>query len=237
VKILFHILLVVLGLIVALALVGPRVFADKRPATDRRLCSVLHAGDTNRLGQYIASGGNVDRAVQYMPFGKISAPLIDIAIEYGQLDALDFLLKKGANPNQPDSQGETPLIWATGRVGNEVPHETRVAMFKALLNVGADPNLKSSSGFWTPLIHATTLSQTNMVCILLTAGAEVNGTNCEGQTALQYADTAEVARLLIAAGADRTNRMGGETPAESAIRRGRVDVLAVLTNAPINTNR
>jgi len=75
-----------------------------------------------------------------------------------------------------------------------------------------------------------------MVSILLAHGASVNATNHEGLTALNFAANAEVARLLLAAGADRTAHAGGETPAESAIRFGHVSALTVLTNTPTGTN-
>jgi ankyrin repeat protein len=229
-RILVRILLLAIGLIAALALL-PLIF-NKRPAVDRQLCSVLEAGNTNELRKYLTSGGDVNRVIQYMPFGKISAPLISVAIRHGQLATIDLLLKNGANPNQADSAGYTPVMWTIGKSGGD--RGARVQMLKLLLKSGADPNLKASSTYgWTPLIEAAELGQAEMVSTLLSFGAQVNATNNAGQIALQYTDEVEIAQLLIGAGADTTNRMGGETPTESAIRRGKFGVLAVLTNTPV----
>ena len=127
-------------------------------------------------------------------------------------------------------------MWSIGVARTDVSRENRMIIFKMLLDAGADPNLRSSSGFWTPLIYAAALDQPEMVSTLLSSGAHVNATNSEGQTALQYTDEAEIARLLIASGADAPNRRGGETPIESAIRRGQLDVLTVLTNTAARAN-
>jgi ankyrin repeat protein len=106
-----------------------------------------------------------------------------------------------------------------------------------LLKAGADPNLKSSSGFWTPLIYAADLGQSETVRALLAAGADIQATNRVGLTAIHYAGNAEIATLLITAGADPAARLGGETPAESATRLGHFSALAVITNAPAQTKK
>jgi len=213
------------------------VFRDRRPVGDRRLCDALETGNTNFLQRYIASGGNLNRSIQLTHFEGRSGPLLDIAILNGQLGTVDFLLGNGANPNQRDSATHTPLEWVIGASKNDVHHETRVQIFKKLLQAGADPNMKvSSEEGYTPLFHAAFLGESEMVSILLAAGVNVNATNHEGLNALNFASNAEVARLLLAAGADRTAHAGGETPAESAIRFGHISALAVLTNAPTGTN-
>jgi len=213
------------------------VFRDRRPDVDKKLCDALETGNNSYLQQYLASGGNVNGPIQLARFERGSGPLLDVAILNGQLGTVDFLLGKGANPNQRDSATHTPLEWAIGGSKNDVPHEIRVQIFKRLLQAGADPNLRvSSEEGYTPLFHAAFLGESEMVSILLATGVSVNATNHEGLTALNFASNAEVARLLLAAGADRTAHAGGETPAESAIRFGHFSAFAVLTNAPPETN-
>jgi ankyrin repeat protein len=213
------------------------IFRDRRSQSDKGLCDALETGNTNYLQQYLASGGNANGPIQLTRFERGNGPLLDIAIQNGQLGTVGFLLGKGANPNQRDSAMHTPLEWAIGGSKNDVPHETRVQIFKRLLQAGADPNVTvSSEEGYTPLFHAAFLGESEMVSILLATGVSVNATNHEGLTALNFASNAEVARLLLAAGADRTAHAGGETPAESAIRFGHFSAFAVLTNAPPETN-
>lgn len=84
------------------------------------------------------------------------------------------------------------------------------------------------------MISAAELRQAAMIKILLATGVDVNASNNIGQTALHLAGNAEVAQLLLAAGADRTTRdANGMTPADMANWSHRFDVLAVLTNAPV----
>jgi ankyrin repeat protein len=161
---------------------------------------------------------------------------LHIAGSSGQSSAVDFLLKRGANPDLHDYSGDTALLSVIGR-GED---ERALQVLRTLLKAGANPNLRSSSGFWTPLILASDLGQTQMVSVLLRAGADVHGTNSQGSTPLHFAGNADVARTLIAAGADRAARTGpvdGETAADSAIRLGHFSALEVITNAETQTKK
>jgi ankyrin repeat protein len=85
------------------------------------------------------------------------------------------------------------------------------------------------------LICAAYGGDSNSVRVLLAAGADIQATNSDGLTAIHYARNADVAALLITAGADPAARLGGETPAETATRLGHFSALAVITNAPAQT--
>ena len=230
-KVLVRILLFLGFLLIAAVVLFALVHRDRRP----RVCIAAECGDTNYLAQYLASGGNVSDTVVRYRFEPRSAPLLHIAAWSGQLNAVDWLLQRRANPDLRDDEGYTALLAVIGHGENEVA----VQVLQRLLRAGADPNLKSSSGFWTPLINAADLGEAKFISELLAAGTDVHATNNQGSTALHFASTAEVARLLIAAGADRTistGGVGGETPADSAIRFAHSEALKVITNGILKTN-
>lgn len=233
---LFRILLVLGCLFAAVVILLAIVYRDRRP----RIYFAAEDGDTNSIFLYLASGSNVNVNINCYPFSDrfLCAPLLDVALQNGQIETVALLLKRGANPNQPDSRGDTPLMWAIGRIKNEVPHERRTQVLKMLLNAGAAPNMAAQSQYaYTPLIEAASLGQTDMVRVLLERGAVVNATNKVGQTGLHLAGNAEVAKLLLAAGANLSARdANGDTPIEYAMRNRYRNTLDILTNAPVWTN-
>jgi ankyrin repeat protein len=152
------------------------------------------------------------------------------AVKTRDLAAVRTLLKQHADPNTPDVDGTTPIIWAahnadaeigkllvaaganvkaTNRYGVSALVEAAtlgdVAMMEILLKAGADPNATYGAGE-TPLMLASRTGNLNAVKLLIDRGANVNNADeFKGYTALMFAATEnqpEVARLLIEHGAD-----------------------------------
>ena len=105
-----------------------------------------------------------------------------------------------------------------------------------LLASGADPN-KASEGEdgGLPLCAAAARDRTEVATALLEAGAEVDGREAGGWTALLWAaanGNADVARGLIEAGADvDAANDDGDTPLTLAARRGALGVVRTLLEA------
>jgi len=163
----------------------------------------------------------------------VTAPLLDIAIQSGQIPMVELLLSKGADSNLPDSRGQPPLIWAVVETSPGVSHSTRVAILKALLSAKAEPDSKSESYLhWSALCWAAVLGDAEMADVLLNAGADPNLGTDEGQTPLHLAANSDVAKRLLAAGANPAARtFSGKTPFDSARENGLFSVMAVLTNS------
>jgi len=127
------------------------------------------------------------------------SPLADL-IKAGDRDAALAMIRAGANVNQTQSEGSSPLLWAV--------YQVDVELVAALLRSEADPNSANNFGA-TPLAEAVRLANPVLVSRLLDAGADPNMTNEDGQTPLMLAawtgDVA-VAELLLAHGA----RVNGE---------------------------
>lgn len=98
--------------------------------------------------------------------------------------------------NLLDSEGETPLFKAVRTYDENT--------FKALLEAGADVNLKTESGD-TPLAWAASSGNFDFVKALLAAGADVNMTDSSGKTPLMQAVSSgdeKIVKLLLEAGSD-----------------------------------
>ena len=142
------------------------------------------------------------------------------AVGKNQMEAVKYLLARGAQVNVQDRIKDTPLSYASGNT----------AIARLLLEHGADPNLKNFFG--APLNGAATACRIDLARLLLSYGADVNVTDYEMRTPLHcvlyffdpyeepisdearhpydhsasYDDRIALAKLLIANGADLNAR-------------------------------
>jgi ankyrin repeat protein len=118
---------------------------------------------------------------------------LHITVERRDLTWLNFLTQRRANPNLADKNGVTPLMRAT-QLGF---HEGIAALVKAGARVD-EPNAAGE----TPLIFAIHSRDTELMRVLLQAGADPDRTDNSGRSARDYA-------LL----------QGAQSPALAAIER------------------
>ena len=108
-----------------------------------------------------------------------------------------------------------------------------LALLTALASLGAAPRGDS------PVADAAMRDDVSAVRALLADGADVNTPRGDGMTGLHWAalnGNAEIARLLIDAGADleAATRIGAHTPLHVAGREGSGEIVAVLAEAGAN---
>jgi ankyrin repeat protein len=146
-------------------------------------------------------------------------PPIMTAARTGKVEALKVLLAYGAQLNTRDARGQSPLMWAAAR-----NHAESVRLF---IEAGADVRARTNNkpigraaqmsvflspqptGF-TALLFAVRAGSLDAVKALLDAGADVNDTLSDGESALVVAAANahwEVANLLLDRGAN-PNRAG-----------------------------
>ena len=175
------------------------------------------------------------------------------AVDKGDADVVDALLKAGANVQAANRYGVKPLSIAAEN-GN-------AAVIGRLLNAGADPETSMPEGE-TVLMTAARSGRVDAVKMLLVHGAKVNGKDeFRGQTAMMWAaakNNADVIRMLVEFGGDikirtsspprSTNRKSdsgntfssppptGFTAFLFAVRAGSVAAAKALLDAGANVN-
>jgi ankyrin repeat protein len=145
------------------------------------------------------------------------------AVQGGLQALVEALLTRGANPNDTDNDGVTPIMYSstTGVVdallgkGADLNARTKAGssvlfvladdhnaaeVIRSLLNRGAEPNRADVNG-WTPLMVAASYGSVKNVQALLEGGASRSARNNSGETALDIArkeKSAAVVDLLVA---------------------------------------
>jgi ankyrin repeat protein len=133
-------------------------------------------------------------------------------------------IRAGANVNQAQGDGTTPLLWAVNRSDYEVA--------EALLAKKANPNTGNEFGA-LPLLEATRLNDTRMVKMLLDAGAKVDSANPDDETALMVAikggNFPLVDQLVdLRANVNIVEKFHHQTPLIYASGEGRADMVKLL---------
>ncbi|TMI99166.1 MAG: ankyrin repeat domain-containing protein [Alphaproteobacteria bacterium] len=199
-------------------------------AAELRIYAGLHAaaakGDSAEIARLIAAGEkpNVQDAHGRTP--------LHVAAHFGHQAAAQALLKGGANPNALDAQRYDIVTIAS--VNNDVP------MLRLALAGGCDPKAITSPYQGTALIAAAHLGHTQVVRVLIAAGAPLDHVNNLGWTALiesivlgnggkNHTDTLEA---LVKAGANvNIADRQGVTPLGLAKSRGYGEMARILEAA------
>lgn len=145
----------------------------------------------------------------------------------GDTEDVALLLQEGADPNVRDSQGNTPLYWASFKSGCSPTYSEAV---EALLAAGADTTLRAPEGN-PPLVEACRAGSADVVRLLLQAGANPNHYFDRRPPIVAAAQSGctECVTLLLKAGADPSAK--GEfrmTAREWAESNGFNDIIMVL---------
>ncbi len=115
-------------------------------------------------------------------------------ISWKRVEELEAALQAGADPNQLDNYGQTPIFRV---VYNRSAQQAK--MLKLLLEYGADVNHRHDSEGETVIHNASSIE---IAEILLAYGADLSITNSIGGTPLHSVTTAEMAQYFIDKGID-----------------------------------
>lgn len=134
--------------------------------------ALLHR-DFKSAKEILASGIDINR--MHEPMGWTA---LHFTVEHMMPDSAQWLLENGANPNQKDSSGWTPLYLAIDAEGDystrsEIEtgkYHAPVELTRLLLNHGADPNAVANDGS-TPIALAKRYGHAQAVDLLKQSGA------------------------------------------------------------------
>jgi len=156
--------------------------------------------------------------------GKINIPM------------LEYMLKRGVNVNDTNSQGQTPicLLFSNGKKDNYTK-----AAIELLIKYGANVNISGGDLNFSPLMSAASDNLFETAKLLIENGADVNYKDDENRTILHWAawqhKNEKVIELLVKHGANINaidNR--GQTPAMSCITFNRWENIQKLVE--LNTD-
>jgi len=157
------------------------------------------------------------------------------AIVQEQMDVVRFLLDKGADPNIPDKNGDTPLGLAASR---NKTNGTPLCIL--LLAKGAEVNPTNNTKYRIPpLSWAVSSGNTELVKILLTRGADPKARDGNILRSAASGGDTEIVEMLITHGADPKALSDGMTPLHDASEGGRDEVVKLLLakGAEVNAKR
>jgi serine/threonine protein kinase len=165
----------------------------------RDLCTAIEKNDLGPLNEYLNHGGSANANVTIHD-GYSNGSLLHCAIEHDQIDIAQNLLKRGANPNELNNQGSTPLH----QVVNSYPHvQEHTATKSADLTFLIDK--KTSLIDKEPSSSSPEKKISKFLKLLLDHKANLNAKNVRGESPLLLAvktHNVQAVRDLLWLGAD-----------------------------------
>ncbi len=226
------------------------------PSLDNALILAASSNSLAEVKKLIEAGADVNNAKN-----EHNATPLFMASHQKYTEIVNYLLKKGADPNIKIKLGATPLFVA-------VQDNPDIEIVESLLNSGADPDIQDKEGS-TPLIIAASVNGNPEVAkLLIDKGCNIDLTNSQNITALYFAAQngftefaeiliskgakidipmtqgatplfiasqvghSDIVKLLLKAGADKTIALNGETtPQEIARQNGHNDIVQLLSES------
>ncbi len=205
---------------IVLALLGAGIWPSNGESAELLMWAVSF-GRPDVVEQLVAAGADVAAMGHFALFGAVTATSSDRPT-HATVEALELLLRVGADLHARSDQGMTPL--------GQAVLEGHREFVEVLLRAGADINALDGNGrtalFWAVLREARSRSR-RIVRFLLQCGADPNIRNEQGMTALMLATAhpmsdrvaAKLVAELIRAQADvNMSNTEGDTALSIALR-------------------
>ena len=118
--------------------------------------------------------------------GKKNTPIktLHYAVFYGNIKAVKRLIQQGANVNEKNKGGSTPLH-AIAPISSNVGEKERLKIAQLLIDNNADVNAQNNKG-WAPIHKTAGRRYLQITQLLINNNADVNVQNNKGDTPLHY---------------------------------------------------
>jgi len=196
--------------------VSNNLHADSSQA-ELELFEAASHGSIERIERALDNGASINAKNE-----RYGASSLLIAVSEAKLDAVKFLLQKGAFVESKTDAGITALMAASQYSSGE--------MLESLIAAGAKVDNTDTNGL-SAIHYAAKFSIPSAVATLIKHGANPNALDNKGWTPLHYAVHfwgKEAVASLMKLGADPTVRKYGLTPAAYAALRQQASMLDVL---------
>jgi ankyrin repeat protein len=234
--------------------------AEAQVDVEVKLGNAIIANDVATVASLIESLDDIDAK------NAEEQTALHLAAEYGKLEIVKLLVKKGANINAQDDYGLTPLysallekhpgvarflikqganVQAQTKDGNTALHvavqNNYLGISKILIEKGADPRGSTHSSLYSPLLLAMASEHFELAKMLIEKGADINERNGNGYAPLHFAAEKghiEILTLLLDLGANiEAASRKNRTPLHLAVKKGVLESVKVLIEKGANPNR
>jgi ankyrin repeat protein len=153
---------------------------------------------------------------------------LHLLVASGYEELIDYLLPYIGDINK--------IYYGVGTALYFAAKSDHINLVEKFLNLGADPDLRATSSYKTPLIAAVANDNYEVTELLIARGADINATTLSGNSALHFAVTDNnlaMVNLLIEGGIylNQTTVLAGETPLYTACQNGYTDIALALIKA------
>ena len=172
----------------------------------------------------------VSTMLGFVPLRGLASTIHDVAVA-GDIQRIKDAIASGADVNEKDTRGITPLLLAVfGR-------HTEVA--KYLVEKGAKVSEKGPGGMTALGLACNKQLSKEFISYLLDKGADPNAKDATGRTALLFVagyGNLDTVRLLVEKGADVNLNAGGTTPLIIATVLGHAEIVQFLIEKGADAN-